>query len=210
MPQINGDFVFKVTHVQSKSGGQQVLNIYHYHFPDLPLRPDSQAVAEAFDAEMVPVIAAIQSVGVVHERIDVELLGSLTDFYSMPTTVTNGDLSGEALPVFNAFRFDYIRSTKETRSGSKRICGILESQVSGDFLDATAQAAADVVAGYMESPITPGIFSVSPVIVGIRYDKSEIPWVELPVSQWVYNPVAGVIANSEVTTQNSRKRGRGA
>ena len=210
MPQIGDSHVWKVLHFQSKSGGQQVLNVYHYHYPDLPLVPGAQSIAEAFNDDIVPLVAACQSDTVLHERVAVEQLGSLTDYYELATTVTTGDLTGESLPVFNALRLDYVRASKETRSGSKRIAGLIETWVSGDFLTATGATERAALASALGDMLTVGIFTVEPVILGIRYVPDTDPKIPLPVSEWVYNPISGVVVNSEITTQNSRKRGRGA
>jgi hypothetical protein len=208
MPIIGTNHVWRVKHFQELDG-QQVLNVYHYQIPDGPLGTNAPEIAAAFEATVVDEIRTIQDISVSHVLLQVEQLGSLTDFTEVALSGT-GELVGQDLANFVAMRFDYLRTTKETRNGAKRICGLNEEVVFGNSYDAAFFTLMQGVAVVLGSNLSAGFTAPQPVIVGIRYVPDSDPREELPVAEWVFNPVSEVVANPIQTTQNTRKRGRGA
>jgi hypothetical protein len=61
-------------------------------------------------------------------------LGDLTDFAEVSQTGNTGNASGDMLPSFNAVNFTLRAASRAVRPGSKRIVGLAEGMVAGDFI----------------------------------------------------------------------------
>ena len=129
--------------------------------------------------------------------------------YAIPIAEQQGVRSaegmGEFLPSFAAFGFRLAVATRTTRPGQKRFPGVMEGDNSSGVL---SQAARDLVAAvavkFVETLTMnpPAAFvTMQPRIVRLNPSTGTVV-----ASQ----PVAGALVNPNVTTQNTRKMGRGA
>lgn len=208
MPVIGSEDVFEIIDYQTRAT-ETFTNVYYYFQQSAANPATASAVGVAFQTQVLPFILAIQSVSILHTRLEVQQLGSLNNFAEVILSNADGEVTGENMPTFIAAPFRLFRDTKETRSGWKRIAGMVEENIAGDFFEATYLSALQTAANGLETSLTPSGFTLFPCIVGGKYDTTQDPPVLKPPTQWVYNLIQGIEAVNRVTTQNSRKRGRG-
>ena len=145
----------------------------------------------------VPEVAAIQ--------VTVNNLDDVTEFIEKVWTGAGGNApAGPPLPSYVAGGFKFLRADTDTRNGSKRITGIGEDAVVDNdwtaFDSAGVLAIEDAFAATVF--ITPTSMEVIPIIIG------RDPITGQPDTGRI-SPVSEVQAKESITTQNSRKAGRG-
>lgn len=205
MPVVGNDPVFEVVHVQQMHG-QAVYNVYGYAITSGEIANNVPDLLAGWILNNLPEIKAVQHEDVLHIRLEARRLNDLTEFGVTDLTPQTGDITAsEPLPIFNAGYIRLLRSTKETRSGAKRIVGLVESHVTDDSINATGQTAWDGLATELGSPFSSGGISFAPVILGGK----TLDGVPVPEGSWIYNFVTEGQLVPEVTTQSSRKIGRG-
>lgn len=175
-------------------GSEQVKNVFHY-LHTLGNDDKQLECANAFDEDALAAISTVSNTLIAYTEIKVaNLTGQLADASIVPTT-PNGIRPGVIGPSFLSCPYRYIRTSKETRNGSKRFGGMTEDDITGNNFTPTyfiiMQALESVLAGQID--VVGDIFE--PVILR----KPDILGV------WLYNELANVIAVDRVTTQNSRK-----
>ncbi len=175
---------------------QKILNVFHY-VNALGSDDLQTECGDAFDQDLLPQIAIIQSTSLSYSNIKVaNLTGDLADANIAPTTPL-GLVSGSDVTTFVAAPFRYNRLTKDTRNGAKRFTGMIEENlVTVGFVTAFVTAL-DLLATILDNDISVpgGIFE--PVILRKP---------DLPPGTWTYNPLDSVSALNRTTTQSSRKR----
>lgn len=129
--------------------------------------------------------------------------------YPIPVAEQQGTRSstglGEPLPSFLAVGQRYTVSSRVTRPGQMRIPWVWEADVNGNQVTATLLGLCNTLGGVLSSTMTLG----APVALGtmhktiLRFSKTVPPTV---VAQQMVN---GYVTNGFVTTQVSRKVGRG-
>lgn len=202
MPLVASGFLYEIT-VTGVIGGITTKNIFWY-FTTGPVK-QAEDVFDSFVLKVEDEWEALASVNWDGETIEVDEVTANDNFHLGAISI-DGVVSGESLPNFNAFSVTLSRSTKETRSGRKRIAGVAESQQSSGTL--TAGAITDLTAlkdRFIEDLTVEG-GSVAPVIIRKTFtlDPPNPPELNDP-DVWIYNPVSGGVATTTVTTQNSRK-----
>jgi hypothetical protein len=183
--------------------------VYGYRQTSGGVPDDAVQVIAAYLGQVMPSVLAIQNAGVDHYEIEVEQLGSVSNFATAPQTGLIGTQPGSFQPPFVAAPFTLQRTTKETRNGRKRYVGLTEEVVTGDGWLASFETTLQALADALEAGLTTPGFTHELVIIGRRYDRTVDPPELLPVSQWFYNPVSAVSFDARATTQNTRKIGRG-
>lgn len=175
-------------------GTEKVKNVFHY-LHTLGDDDLQDLCGLAFDEDVMAGLAALLNVVLTFDEIRcANITGELADVTRIPSE-NNGDVTGDASPAMVACSFRYQRTTKETRNGGKRFCGMVEGNINVNTFESAYFTAMQAVATTLATDISTvgGIFS--PVILR----KPDIEGV------WLYNDVANVIALNRVTTQNSRK-----
>lgn len=191
---------------------QVALNVFFYRRTAAVLvGSPAQQVADAFDASVLPAILAIQDQGVVHEEIRVTNLYDPTDVY-IKLISEAGDLSttGPASP-FDAIGFRLVQDNGAIRNGSKRFAGVEDGMSSaGVITDATTISALIALGVALISGVDIGIVAnaILPVIVKRILDGTTY---RLPTNsgEGVYGNITDALYNVDVTSQVSRKIGRG-
>lgn len=181
---------------------QQVINTYY--FVQTAGAGTADALVAAFKADMLPELIAVQSTFLTHESIEVINLDDPTDFYEEALSASNvGTVSGEMAPVFVAWGYRLLRASRLSRNGYKRIAGVGEADLGdGDAASAALtrlNALATVMGGTITDTVTsstwkPVIMSRSGVAPNIVYTPNDVSGAEY----------------ISVTSQNSRKYGRGS
>lgn len=127
--------------------------------------------------------------------------------WNIPTGEQQGTRGGvtesEFLPPFNAAAFRMTVATRATRPGQKRIGGLLEVDSNGGVLQSGYLALLDALAAELCEVITlaaPALtFNLTPSV--FRKDAAGVVTA--------HQPVVGYVVNQNVTSQVSRKPGRG-
>lgn len=200
--------ILEITDVQVHLG-QAVYNIYYYEVQSVEALADYDDVQGAFKLQIQDAVREIQVDTIEHTRILVRNLTNGIDLHEEPYSLF-GNHTADSEASFYALGFRLVRSTLLTRHGSKRIGGIAEDMVLGNTVVAgelpDVVALADAMAEPLEVTGTVDHdFSAIPVIVG-RFPTGDPNEGEIDLSR--INPVAAG-QFIRVTTQNSRKAGRG-
>jgi len=212
---------------------QLVINRWYYAMTGTPASVSgSFALASAFgllpDAGAFPAdtlasaIAALVSNTLGFEEAVIRDMYSVTDFYTSPfNPAVGGGQSGEASSPFLAFSFTGSRVRSDIRRGQKRFAGVSESAigVNGEVVSGSVtkmQLVADLMTDPLSYDDEGNTLTFTPAILGfektvdedgkVSYAPYSTDTVQLThaAQGFIWSP------NLFVTTQNSRKVGRGA
>lgn len=138
-----------------------------------------------------------------------ELDDPLGDYgtYNVPIGERAGTRSGGTqstpMPPYVAFGMQLTVGSRVTRPGQKRVGGVMEADNASGALDATSLAAWNAFGAVISASMILGApaatIVLNPAVVGLNPDGT------IRADQ----PVTGWLANTNLTTQNSRKFGRG-
>lgn len=188
----------------------QVINSYHYEVESITGTPATPAeVGEAFWTLIGGNVRGLQNAALLHEQIRVEEVAGdrMYGQYIIPPGEQAGTRGGggDATASFIAYGITLQGETRQTKPGGKRIAGALETDV-GAFGVLVTEAFDDLVdfAELLQQPLDVG---ESPNVTTLRPVIYRPPATPDPA---VVNPIVGFIAKTDITTQNTRKRGRGA
>ena len=171
-------------------------NMYGYR-SNLAVIDELNQFADQFIASIIPPVTDIMSVSSYILTVEFyELNGTGYVARTGTGVTTRGDRTGETMPGFVAWGFQYLRAATGDRSGSKRIGTISESDVENGNAASGVSAALNACAAALAAPIQFGLIDTwFPEIL-------ERPVA--PSTVWGSHPIAGV-TYKRVTTQNSRK-----
>lgn len=205
MPLVLDGTLLRFT-VTADLGDQDVKNVYHYYANVEISQGDLRPMVTEFNQTVLAPMLERQHVGYELRFVKLEELTGVR-FVDVAQTAT-GDAITERLATFSTVRVKFPRTSKETRSGYKRIAGLIDADVNGDFLDANAQEAwLEAVQGMGENLTVESTGQdMAPVILGIRYDTDGQP---LPVSEWEWQYITDVFVEDLIGTQVSRTRRAG-
>lgn len=185
-----------------------ILNVYHFRVESIGsaigltlLGP--HIVSWFYDA-FLEVIRPLQSNQLEHVRLEINnLMAYETDFYvGSPAVATFGSEPSPFNSAQTAWSFQYVRTLRTTRNGSKRIAGVPESLVDNNMATATALSyinSAEGELGNVQTIDYPVGFTMTMQPVIIRRGTS------LAVPPAVVNPVGEVLYRG-VGSQNTRKQ----
>jgi len=203
MPLVGTNPLFKITEFQTYIG-QPCINTFWYRTANANVVVAS-AISAAFQTAVSVARRAISNTFWSSDSLEVEQVNSLSNFGEFTSygagTYTTG--STEAVAQFIAAPLRLLRTTKETRSGWKRLAGLSEGQLAGETLTVAMLALMQTYADLLEAPLSAGGETHFPVIV--RIVKTGVPPEPVDPTLWIYNPVSAVVPVDRVTTQNSRK-----
>lgn len=197
--------VFRIT-MCAELFGQDVCNVFHYIVAAWTGNVSLEDVIDDFVTTVVTPVKAMQSSSLVYTMISIADAMSPEVYFEKPYTSAGGATSTPSLPSYAAVGFKLVRTDRTTRNGFKRFAGVIEGDVTANALTnpnlsgwtaiETALAADLTVSGSGGGAATlaPAIVRMSPLD---PYQVSEV------------NLVSSAEVNANVTTQNSRKVGRG-
>lgn len=200
--------------------GQEVLNVYFYYISELfvtTLPTIAQVLAEGWTAQVLPTIAAIQAIGVVHNEIAVRNLYDSADAYSNLISVP-GENADDELPIFAALPFQLQGEDHAVRKGAKRIAGMGETgQTNGVLTDAGQIAGAMDVADKMAAAVSVGLIIPDTVFQPclVKRERSGVSGsytYALPTVRGtgIKTRIITALLDVLITSQTSRKIGVGA
>lgn len=185
--------------------GQVIRNVFGYVVSVADPTATVDEIAVQMIADIGDVYATIQVPQVSNTLVTVKNLDDLNEFLEKDWSGIGslGD-SGPAMPSYVAYGFKLLRGDVDTRNGSKRIAGVGEDVVllnewtSFDAVETLAveDAFADTIF------IAATLMEMSPIIIG------RDPITGQPDTGRIA-PVNEAQAQELITTQNSRKAGRG-
>ncbi len=202
MPEVDAGFLYEVT-VTGSIGGIITKNVFWYFLTTI--QKNAEDVLASFKAKVETDWEALVSLNWSGTLIEVDEVTSDSNFFEESVAIV-GEITGDSLPPFNAFSITLSRTTKETRSGRKRLAGVAESQQSSGTLGASTLTLLDTLKTAFTDTLTVDGGGVGPVIVRKTFvDPPTVPPTLNPPEDWIYNPINDGVASNKVTTQNSRK-----
>lgn len=193
--------------------GQQVMNVWQYQVTSNPGPVTAGQLGEAWWNHMKTTLRAIPTTNAstMFQSILVRELDSLTGAYG-EYAVPSGERAGtrspgsesSPLPNFNAAGVRLVVAERTTRPGQKRFAGLSETDNDTGQLQTALLAALNAHFAVAIVPATLGapaaLTVLAPVVV--RKDADGLPVV--------FQEVEGYVINPYMTSQVSRKIGRGA
>lgn len=192
--------------------GQSAMNVYQY---EVTVSPSTKSAAEVAEAWWNHVktnyrALAVSGGGRQFDKVVVRELnnptGELAEF-SVPAGEQDGTRAagslGPYLPTANAVGVRLTVGTRATRPGQKRIPFLTEGDVTGNPVGATFIGLTEALMGTMTGTITLGDPAEFVVLDPIITRKDATGAVT------AHQPVTGFIVNPYVSSQVSRKYGRG-
>lgn len=185
--------------------GQQVLNVTHYRVLALSAGVTTlSGFAQPLGVDFSDAFTPYQSSALTYIRSELlEVNGVDIDTFAYAPGVT-GLVSGDYLPVYNAYGIRLNRTNRLTRNGQKRIAGVPEANSANGALPSAIQTALATEAD--------ALFAGDRVIVDpVDEDRSmflrAIIWggndPAYPLGRFQF--ISGVTVNNLITTQNTRK-----
>lgn len=206
MPVVN-DLLQFITTTRISGIADVSMNVFYYDLIVLDgptsLLDAGQAIADNWIAELAAEWSNVIHVAGSITDITINNLSNPLEFFQGTfTTPVGGSVAGEILPIFMAWGFKYNRASKLTRNGAKRISPLSESQLTSSAPDAGTVTALNAFATVLGNTlvVANGVgdnLTLEPVIVR-----------RAPPLPPIRNPINGV-SFQRVTTQNTRKPGRG-
>ena len=181
---------------------QRILNTYFYSVGSVVGVPTLDDISTKFSNDVTSPVAAVQSNGLTHDRLDIDNLSNLVEFGQFEIIIT-GVQAGVTTAPFVALGWKLNRTTKITRNGAKRVGGVTEDEVTAGLPDISALEEANINAAFAQVLLVVNggnSVDLTPVIVG-RMPDGSLDLTKL-----------NVIASADlqtVTSQNSRKFGVG-
>jgi len=201
---INGDLpLFKITEFQTYYT-QQCINVFWYRGQTTNF-VTAAVVSAAFQSLMSTARRAISNPNWSSDTIEVDQVNDLTNFGQFTSygagTYTTGSTQDAQRYVAVSIRLS--RTTKETRSGWKRLVGLSEGMIDVTGFAGAYLSLCNVYAALLDNVLVAGGENFDPVI--IRQTTAGDPPVVQDPSLWVYNPILTTTTINRPTTQNSRK-----
>lgn len=189
--------IIQVNHVMNYLD-QEMMNRYFYRTALTPNVPIIDELLAEFEAEIVPLVNAMQHSACLNVRLDGIAIEDI--FFSTLSLSGTGVWAGQPSPSYNAFSFLLQRSNASTKSGGKRIGGLSEDVMVGNFrwVDASIIVPCDNYAEALDDVLTTTSGTFSPVLV--KFDPLN-PGVVLA------DQLIASASYSRLTTQNTRKGG---
>ena len=177
--------------------GQTSDNVFYYWDSTNSPIGDMQGIANAFDALVFPEWSAITAATYFYSEIVVrDVLGLNNDFTRAPSVGT-GTRAGDEAPSWASARVRLNVTNKETRTGFKRLGGLVEAVKDGNFLLPAFITDVQTFADLLDNSLVVGAQTYAPVVYG-QGTKAD------PTRQ-VVNPIISALALSDVGPQNSRR-----
>lgn len=189
--------------------GEKVLNVFHYYTTteqtEGPANDFATALHVQFVEFVVGAIKQVQNADLKYEHVSVTNAFDYPNRYEAAVSDVGVQSLGGSDSSFVAFAFKYVRMYNHTRNGSKRFAGVPDNLMVGNLytgaigpLNTLANLLGGNLIGADVQQATKPTFS--PCIV----HRDEVK----PYAIMYGNPVSSV-QYTGITTQTSRKRGRG-
>lgn len=192
---------------------QQVINTFHYNVRIWPVTVQAVDAAEAWWNDIKATYRAVIAVGFGDAAISVrlrELNNPTGDYaeYDIPAGERVGTRANpaqaEGLPAFCAAATRLVVGSRATRPGQKRMAFLMEGDNSSGTLQASYKTPLQTFMAHMAFGMVLGapaaLVDLQSIVVKKDTAGNVIAW----------QPITGYIVNNSISTQNTRKIGRGA
>src|SRR5215813_4429139 len=183
--------------------GVQIINSYHYVRDGSSGVPTFATIAEDFRSKVIDKVRAITVNQMVWNNLvltDVDPTGAgFDDVFGSPE---GGNVTDEALPPYSCWSFLLARTNRTTFNGHKRFAGVPETWQADGVISAGHTTAIGNLATALGQSITDGTLVYKPCILSTILNG-------VPRTTPLVNLVSGVQFKG-ITTQNTRKYGRGS
>jgi len=178
--------------------GQECLNVYVYQATGSDV--NAVNVKTVFNDGVAVHMLDLQNEHITHTHIQVINLDDPTDF-SDTVVEEAGNVSGDCLPPYDAFAIRFVRTSREVRHAHKRIAGVSESAQAQGTLNSGTITNLEAIAAFIAGPIV----SSDPAIT-LTFKIWRRPTLSAPQQ---FFDIGSYVVNTNVSTQVSRKIGRG-
>lgn len=173
------------------------VNVFGFR-SNLVVLNEEKELNDAFEAQLLPDVASICQNLTFFRRIEVYNVSNGTGYYDKNLSpIVVGARSGDNLPGFVAWGFQYNRTTAGKRNGFKRFGLVSESDTTGDGPTAGMAVVLAALATNLATPLKIGLIDTWFPEILERKPTGVYPWTSHPILNVVYK---------RMTTQNSRKR----
>lgn len=175
--------------------GETCLNRYFYQQTSVAT-PFFLALFNDFYTKVILPLANAQTTAVTHTEVVIRVVNNLAVPEARFVLSQAGQVVDNPMPSLTAVNFKLNRSTKETRNGSKRYCGLGEAQVTDNSLNAGGITTWATMEAPLATALTDGVDTFNPCMFRPDYPV---------VGQDTYNLVSSATLSSVITSQRSRK-----
>lgn len=201
--QVNDVIRFTVT---QKLFGERVQNIFYYRMATVEGTSNLRDITEAFISDILNTWRELVTPDLLFENVLAENLTNGLDFHEEPLVFV-GLLTGTAAPSATAASVKLNVSTRETRPGGKRVSGIRADQIDdNDFNPNTVDWGVWLMDLQLQISFTDG--GTGDTVIAFHYVVGRDPVTGLPDLSRI-QPVANASLRSTITTQTTRRPGRG-
>ena len=187
--------------VNQESEGQVCLNVFWYRATD-GMDALGLDLAIQFNTVVIPDWLIFVSNTVEIIDIIVRNVGTANVDQVLPVGEF-GDKVGPTMPIFNAATATLIRNSKDAGTGHKRVGGILEADVTNGLLVPPGSGEWTTLVDHFDQLLSgPGPSDFEPVLVN-RKSLDPFP------PDFQYAVIVDVEAKARISSQNTRKIGRG-
>ena len=193
--------------------GNQNMNVYQYEAGTIPPSILAVHIAEAWwnHVKVAYRALATSAFSTPFQSIRIrELNNNAGDYaeYDIPTAEKSGTRASPseptAMPPFSAAGVRLVVGTRLTRPGQKRLPFLTEGDNSVGLLGSAYTALTVTLMNILVANMTLGAPAATAVLKPVVTRKDAQGFVT------AYQPVTGFLVNADVTTQNTRKFGRGS
>lgn len=191
--------------------GQEIINVWFYRQNITIGSSPAEALVDGYLAELLPVICAFQPADVLHTEVEAQNLFNPSDKHVRGISEP-GAYGLDPSSNFDAIGYALSQDNGAVKNGAKRFAGVADAaEEEGVITSVGYLALLAALAAVIPEPLAVGLTDVFfPVIV--KRVLEGVGQYRLPetLSEAVYGSVTDAVFNPLVTTQNSRKIGRGA
>lgn len=192
--------------------GQEVINTYFYRLASATAGNSAEQLVSSWIDQILPGILDIQNNGLLHYAVSAKNLYNESEAWTELVSEEGAYGAGDTLPSFNAVGFRLVGDNAAVHDGQKRYAAVPEAAQDDSvitdttYLDWLATVAGLLVAG-LTVGLAPDVFV--PIVVGRLLDGGSY---RLPTNsgEAVVSNIIDALFNIDVTSQTSRKIGRGA
>jgi hypothetical protein len=174
---------------------QECINLFYYKDDETGPAIGLSQIGISFNSDVLSLMEAIQNENVLGVDIRTRLMGGGVENVQNIDTQT-GDKVGESTASFNAWGYILNRTNIDIRNGAKRVAGVSEGDVDGNFPVSGMQTDLDAVAvAFQQTLILANDAELTPVIFR-RGSFTDPDW---------FGSIVADAAFRKVTSQVSRK-----
>lgn len=191
--------------------GQEVLNVYFFINNEVLSARVAQDLIDKFLTDYMPDILSSQTGDCLHTEISARNLFNATDRAVNAISLSSGGVATDYQNTFSAIGFSLVQDNGAVKNGSKRIAAVPDQYVTdGVVTDAGYVTILNNLAATLASSLMFGIVETFvPIVVKRILTLPGIYRLPENYAETVWGRITDAVFNPSVTSQTSRKIGRG-